>query len=130
IESEQKSTKGFIDIVNKKKDNVMRLADVVAKDYDIRIVNSKMEGLLKILESYDYVYANNLETFKAEAERHGVPLKYLMQYAFILKNGSEKQKADAGNEESWVKIESIYKEVMSGVLSKLAGGSENNNKDT
>jgi hypothetical protein len=45
-----------------------------------------------------------------------------MQYAFILKNGSEKQKADAGNEESWVKIEGIYKEVMSGVLSKLAGG--------
>ena len=41
-----------------------------------------MEGLLKILKSYDYAYTNNLETFKAEAERHGVPLKYLMQYAF------------------------------------------------
>src|SRR5215469_13876958 len=34
IETEQESTEGFIDIVNKKKENVKRLADVVAKDYD------------------------------------------------------------------------------------------------
>jgi hypothetical protein len=43
IESEQESTKGFIDIVNKKKENVKRLADVVARDYDIQIVESKLE---------------------------------------------------------------------------------------
>src|SRR5215472_590339 len=86
IESEQESTEGFIDIVNKKKENVKRLSDVVARDYDIQIVNSKMEGLLKILESYDSGYTNNLETFKAHAEKHGIPLKDLMQYAFILKN--------------------------------------------
>ena len=36
------------------------------------------------------------------------------------------------NEDSGVKIEGIYKKVMSGVLSKLAGGggSENDNKHT
>jgi hypothetical protein len=60
------------------------------------------------------MYTQIIETFKAEAEKHNVPLKVLMQYAFILKNGSEKQKADAGNEESEVKIEGIYKEVMNG----------------
>jgi hypothetical protein len=133
IESEQQATEGFIDIVNKKKENVKRLADVVAKDYDIQIVNSKMEDLLKILESYDYGYTDNLETFKAEAERYNVPLKDLMQYAFIIKNGNKKQKDDADNsEKSGIKLEDIYKEVMSGVLAKLAGGggSENNNKDT
>ena len=91
IESEQESTGGFIDIVNKKKENVKRLADVVA-DYDIQIIDSKMEGLLKILESYDYGYTDNLETFKAEAEKHNVPLKDLMHYAFIIKNGNKKQK--------------------------------------
>ena len=133
IESEQESTVGFIDIVNKKKENVKRLAHVVAKDYDIQIVNSKMEGLLKILESYDYGYTDNLETFKAEAEKHNVPLKDLMQYAFIIKNGNKKQKADADNsEKSGIKLEDIYKEVMGDVLAKLAreGGSENENKDT
>jgi hypothetical protein len=104
IESEQESTEGFIDIVNKKKENVKRLADVIARDYDI-------QG-----ECTD-----NLETFKAEAEKHNVPLKDLMQYAFILKNGSEKHKADA-DEEIGVKIKDIYREVMSGILAKLAGG--------
>jgi hypothetical protein len=123
IESEQQTTEGFIDIVNKKKENVKRLADVVAKDYDIQIVNSKMEGLLKILEFYDYGYTDNLETFKAEAERHNVPLKGLMQYAFIFKNGNEKQKADANktaDEKSGIKLDDIYIEVMSCVLAKLA----------
>jgi hypothetical protein len=43
-----------------------------------------------------------------------------MQCALILKNSSEKQKADAGNEESRTQVEGIYKEVMDGVLSKLA----------
>ena len=65
-----------------------------------------MEGLLKILESYDYGYTDNLETFKAEAEKHNVPLKDLMQYAFIIKNGNKKQKADADNsEKSGIKLE-------------------------
>ena len=54
------------------------LADVVPKDYDIQIVNSKMEGLLNILESYDSGYTYNLETFKADAEKHNVPFKNLM----------------------------------------------------
>jgi urate oxidase len=136
IESEQESTKGFIDIVNKKKENVKRLADVVARDYDIQIVESKLEDLSKILERYDYGYANHLETFKAEAEKHNVPLKGLMQYAFIFKNGNKKQKADANkraDEKGGIKLDDIYMEVMSGVLAKMAGGGwgyENDNKDT
>jgi hypothetical protein len=49
--------------------------------------------LTDLAKIHDY---NDDETFKAEAKRHGVPIKYLMQYIFILKNGSEKQKPDAG----------------------------------
>ena len=41
-----------------------------------------------------------LYTLKAEAEKHNVPLKDLMQYAFIIKNGNKKQKADADNSPS------------------------------
>ena len=133
IESEQESTEGFIDILDKKKENVKRLADVLTKDYDIQVMNSKIEGVLNILECYDSGYENNLETFKAEAEKHGIPLKDLMQYAFIFKNGNRKQKADAANsDKKGIKLEDIYKEVMSGVLAKLVGGagSENDNKDT
>jgi hypothetical protein len=49
-----------------------------------------------------------------------------MQYAFIFKNSNKKQKADANNEESGVKLDDIYRKVMSGVLTKLfeGGGSE------
>jgi hypothetical protein len=59
-----RNLQGFIDIVNKKKENVKRLAGVVAKDYDIQMVNSKMEGLLNILECYDSGYIDNLDNFK------------------------------------------------------------------
>jgi hypothetical protein len=130
IESEQESTEGFIDIVNKKKQNVKRLAEIVANDYDIQIMNSKIEGALNILECYDYVYKDNLKTFKAEAEKHGIPLKDLMQYSYIVKNGNDKQKYDAGNENRVVKIEVIYKEVMDAVLARKGGGSKHQIKDT
>ena len=54
-----------------------------------------------------------------------------MQYPFIFKNSNKKQKADANNSQSGVKLDDIYMEVMNGVLSKVAGGgSENGNKDT
>jgi hypothetical protein len=59
-----RNLQGFIDIVNKKKENVKRLAGVVAKDYDMQMVNSKMEGLLNILECYDSGYIDNLDNFK------------------------------------------------------------------
>lgn len=78
---------------------------------------------MNILDSYDSGYTYNLETFKVEAEKYNVPLKNLMQYAFIIKNGNKKQRADANNSEKrGIKLEDIYKEVMSGVLSNLLAG--------
>ena len=120
IEREQENVNGFLNVSNKKKEDIVRLAITLKKDYDMKSLNSQ----IKKMDIVEYFDGENVRDIAGKA---GLRLKNYFHGQFIMKHGTKEQKRHF--KDGKPSTDAIYKEVLKQAQQKRKGKKKQKAKD-